>query len=172
MQQREDKLWKVEIAVQEDFYEFYLISRQKPVFVAESGMGKFRRMFSFFNQSYSVPELPPIFYIAKNQEAAAEKTDEMHGFTLQELTSKHIVLSIENPQEKPLYEISLFSKKVQNLFKKKYILAQDKKEAIKYSKRFKDIYRPKVSKARKMDCYPLVRVNREEIILSRKIKSL
>ncbi|MEA1965123.1 MAG: hypothetical protein U9O41_08410 [Candidatus Aerophobetes bacterium] len=110
-----DKLWKIEIGEKGNFYQFYLISMQKPIFVLETGFGKFRRMFTLFSGSYYSPQLPPIFHISPGQKATAEKTQKMHGFNLHKLTSRHIILSIENPGEKSLYEISLFSKKIKNL---------------------------------------------------------
>ena len=162
----EDKLWKIEMGTGEYVYEFYLVSAQKPIFTIETAFGKFRRKFSFFDESH-LSAKQPIFFISPGQEATAQQTREMHGFNVQELTPRHIVLSIQNSHGKSLYEIALFSKKNKNFFKKEYILASTKKEALHYSDKFRPAYRIKITKTKKMDCYPLVRVTEEKIILDR-----
>jgi len=173
-QRGEDKLWKIEISEEGNFYQFYLVSPKKPVFIAETAFGKFQRMFSLFKGGYEAtspaPELPPIFYISRRQKATVQQAQDMHGFDLQKLTAQYIFLSVENLHRKSLYEISLFSRKIKSLFQKKYILAKDKKEATEHAKKFKPSYRTKVTKAKKMDCYPIVKVTEDSIVLKRKVK--
>jgi len=163
-----EKLWKIKIEKGRCFYQFYIVSTQKPVFVPETSLGKLRRSFSPLGKGYP-SHLPPIFYISQEQEASVEKVQNMHGFDLKKLTSKYIILSINNPQKKSLYEISLFRRGVKRFFRKNYILAKDKKEAIEYSTVFKPTYKVKVKKAKKMDCYPIVEVTTDRIILDREI---
>lgn len=171
MEKKECKLWKVEMGKEHGyFYEFYLASSQKPMFIAETAMEKFRRKYSFFSASRPAQKLVPAFYIAKKQRATARETNEMHGFALHEVSSQHIVLSMENPEQKSLYEICLFSKKDRVFFKKKYVLAADKKNALDYAQKFKNEYQTHVSRAKKIDCYPILSIDNEKIILNAKIK--
>ena len=165
-EKQEDKLWEIKIGEGGDFYELYLISTQKPVFIEETAFGKFRRMFSSFGTNYHFPQLP-IFYVSRGQEAVAKEASSMHGFSLQELTPQHIILSINNPQKKSLYEITLFNRKIKNFFRKEYLLAFNKKEALSYSDRFKADYQIIVKKAKKIDCYPIVDITEDRIILNR-----
>ncbi|MEA1963694.1 MAG: hypothetical protein U9O41_00975 [Candidatus Aerophobetes bacterium] len=169
-EKKEDKLWKVEISEGENSCQFYLVSSQKPIFILETSFGKFRRMFSLSSRTYPSPQLPPTFYISRRQKAKAEKTQKMYGFNLQKLTPQYILLSLKNPLGKSLYEVSLFNKKVKNFFKKEYILALNKKEAVEQSQKFKFTYRVKVTKAKKMDCYPVLSVTNNKIALKRQIK--
>jgi len=159
-----EKLWKVEIGQGEKSYTLYVVSTQKPVLIFESYFGKLRRMFDL---SSGKPQLQPVFYIPKEERAVVKKTDQMHGFKLQEITSQHIILSIKNPEKKDLYEIFLISKEIKGLLKKEYILASDKMEAARLTERFKPTYWVKVKKAKKMDCYPIVSVNNKMIILEK-----
>lgn len=163
-----DKLWEVRIEEEEDSYRFYLVSSQKPLVIVETPLGKFRRMFSLFNESYPPLQLP-VFYVSPRQKATVEQTQKMHGFNLQQLTPRHIILWIDNPQKKFLYEITFFSKKVKSFFKKEYILAFNKKEAVEYSSRFRPTYQVKVKKAKKMDCYPIVSITEDRIVLNRAV---
>jgi len=143
-----EKLWKVEIGQGEKSYTLYVVSTQKPVLIFESYFGKLRRMFDL---SSGKPQPQPVFYIPKEERAVVKKTDQIHGFKLQEITSQHIILSIKNPEKKDLYEIFLASKEIKGLL----------------TERFKPTYWVKVKKAKKMDCYPIVSVNNKMIILEK-----
>ncbi|MBC7189946.1 hypothetical protein H5U35_07055, partial [Candidatus Aerophobetes bacterium] len=135
--------------------------------VQETSLEKLKRTFAFFPSQTFPPSLPPVFYISREQEAHAEQTDRMHGFPVEGLTQEHIILSVENPELKSLYEVSLFSKKIRNFFKKKYILAKDKKEALSFFLPYKASFQVRVKKAKKMDCYPIISVTSNRIVLKR-----
>lgn len=173
-EKEEEKLWKIKIGERENSFHFYLISTQKPIFISETAFGKFKRRFgsfgssgSFFNESsLSIP----IFYIGKKQKAIAEQTQNINGFNLQKLTPQHIVLSVENSHEKFLYELSLFNKNIKTFFKKEYVLASDKKEAMQYSNKFESLYTIKVTKAKKVYCYPIVNLTKDTLTLKREKK--
>lgn len=159
-----EKLWRVEIGQEKKSYTLYVVSTQKPMLIFESYFGKLRRMFDL---SSGKPQPQPVFYIPKEEKATVERSDQMHGFKLQHITSQHIILSIENPQEKDLYEISLASREIKGFLRKEYVLAADKIEAVRLTEKFKPIYWVKVKKAKKMDCYPIVRVNSKTIVLEK-----
>lgn len=165
-----EKLWKIEISRENNLYTIYVVSVQKPLLIFESYLGKLRRMFEIFPAQAQFQQ-PPVFYISSQENATVERVQRMHGFKLQEITSENIVLSINNPKRKNLYEISLLQRKTKGFFKKKYILAADKREAIKTSEKFKKTYTVKVKKAKKIDCYPILQVTDKRIILEKvKIK--
>lgn len=161
---RGEKLWKVNIGEGKNSFTLYIVSCQKPLLIFESYLGKLRRMFDF---SSKVREPQPIFYLPCQENATVEKTDRMHGFKLEQITSHHIILSVENPQEKDLYEILLTDRKKKGFLKKYYLLASSKREAIKNSDRFRSIYQTKIKKAKKMDCYPIISINRKRIVLGK-----
>lgn len=160
-----EKLWKVKIEEHARTYLFYVVSTRAPLLIFESYLGRLRRMFDVTAKRETPPQ--PVFHIPKEAQAKTEKTNRMHGFNLQKITSRHIVLSAENPEEKDLYEISLIHRKIKGHFKKKYVLAENKKKASQVGKEFKSSYRVKVRKAKKMDCYPVVSVDEKQIILKR-----
>lgn len=162
-----DKLWRIEIGEEKNFFEFYIVSSKEPVFVQETSLEKLKRTFAFFSSETFPPSLPLVFYISRGQEAHAEQTDRMHGFPVEELTQEHIILGVENPELKSLYEVSLFSKKIRNFFKKKYIFAKDKKEALSYCLPYKSSFQIRVKKAKKMNCYPIISVTSNRIVLKR-----
>jgi len=164
-----DTLWEIKITQEECSYKLYLISPQRPLVIKEKTLDRFRRFFSVFNESYTSLQLP-ILYISPQQDATVQEAEDMHGFNIQEVTPTNIILSIDNPQKKALYEIFLFSKKFKNFFKKEYILASDKKEAVSYSKKFLQKYKTaKIKIARRIDCYPILDITENKIILDRKI---
>jgi len=161
-----EKLWKIEIGRENDVYTFYIVSVQKPMIIFESPLGKLRKIFEIFPQK-SQPQQPPIFFVSSKENATVELAEKMHGYKLQKITSDSIVLSIDNPQNKDLYEISLFKRKQRSFIRKKYILAAHKKEIIKISQDFKKDYIVTVKKAKKMDCYPILSLTENEIVLKR-----
>jgi len=174
-EKKEEKLWKIKIGEEEGFFQFYLISTQEPVFVSETTFGKFQRRFGSLSLLGS-PRMEnslslPIFYIRKKQKATVEEVQDISGFNLQKLTPQHIILSVENPHQKSLYELALFHKNIRAFFKKKYVLASDKKEAIQYSNKFKSLYTIKATKAKKVYCYPIVTLTKDILTLNREKKT-
>jgi len=162
----DEKLWRIEIGIEDNLNTFYIVSAQKPMLIFESPFGKLRRMFDVFpakNQSRQTP----VFHISSEESATVKLTKKMHGFKLRSITAKSIILSVDNPQKNSLYEISLFKRKVKNFIRKKYIIATDKREAVKIAEKFKKNYLVRIKKAKKMDCYPILNITDTSIILGK-----
>ncbi len=159
-----EKIWKIRISQGNRFYGFYVVSIEKPMIIFESYFGKLRRIFDI---SYKKIQSQPVFYVPRWEKATVKLTDEIHGFKVKEISTKHIVLEAQNPDKKYLYEITLIDKKVKGFIKKNYILARDKKDAKDLAEKFKRTYWIKVKRATKMDCYPILSVNKDRIILGK-----
>jgi hypothetical protein len=132
--------------------------------VFESYFGRLRRRFEI---APSKKQDPPVLYLLEGEKAEVERATDMHGFRLKAITEHHIILEVENPENKNLYEISLFHPRLRGFWEKKYVFSKDKREAASFAQQFKEDYHISTRKAVKIDGYPVEVIEKDRIILNR-----
>ena len=160
------RLWQIRMEKGGETERLYVVSVQKPMLVFESYFGRLRRRFEI---APSRRKDPPTFYLLEGEKAEVERVADMHGFKLEAVTERHIILEAENPENKELYEISLFAPRLVGFWRKKYVFSKDKKEAASFAQQFKEDYRVSVRKAAKIDGYTIEAIEKDRIILRRQL---
>jgi hypothetical protein len=158
------KLWQIRMKKAGEITRFYVVSVHKPMLVFESYFGRLRRKFEITS---SKKHDPPVFYLLAGEEAEVERATDMHGFKLKAITEKHIILKMENPENKNLYEISLFNPQLRGFWRREYVFSKDKRKAASFAQQFKEKYHLSIKKAAKIDGYPVEVVEKDRIILTR-----
>jgi hypothetical protein len=158
------KLWQIRMERAGETTRLYVVSVHKPMLVFESYFGRLRRRFEITTLK---KQNPPVFYLLAGEKAEVEKATDMHGFKLKAITEKYIILEVENPENKNLYEISLFNPRLRGFWGRKYVLSKDKREAASFAQQFKENYHISIKKATKIDSYPVEVVEKDRIILAR-----
>lgn len=110
---------------------------------------------------------PPTFYLLEGEKTEVERATDMYGFSLKGITEKHIILKVENPENKNLYEISFLNPRLRGFWRKKYVFSRDKREAASFAQQFKEDYRISIRKAAKIDGYPVEAMEKDRIVLKR-----
>lgn len=160
------KLWQIRMEKAGETERLYVVSVQKPMLVFESYFGRLRRRFEI---APSRRKDPPIFYLLEGEKAEVERAADMHGFKLEAVTERHIILEAKNPGSEDFYEISLFAPRLAGFWRKKYVFSKDKKEAASFARQFKEDYRVSVRKAAKIDGYAIEAIEKDRIILRRQL---
>jgi len=160
------KLWQIRMERTGETARLYVVSVHKPMLVFESYFGRLRRRFEITTLK---KQDPPVFYLLAGEKAEVEKATDMHGFKLKAITEKYIILEVENPENKNLYEISLFNPRLRGFWGRKYVLSKDKREAASFAQQFKEDYHVSIKKAAKIDSYPVEVVEKNRIILTRQV---
>ena len=165
-EKQQARLWQIRMEKAGETERLYVVSVQKPMLVFESYFGRLRRRFEI---APSRRKDPPTFYLLEGEKAGVERAADMHGFKLQAITERHIILEAENPENKEFYEISLFAPRLAGFWRKKYVFSKDKKEAASFAQQFKEDYRVSVRKAAKIDGYTIEAIEKDRIILRRQL---
>ncbi len=158
------KLWQIRMEKAGETTRLYVVSIHKPMLVFESYFGRLRRRFEI---APSKKQDPPVFYLLEGEKSEVERATDMHGFKLKAITEHHIILQVENPENKNFYEISFFNPRLRGFWRKKYIFSKDKREAASFAQQFKADYHISVRKAAKIDGYPVESIEKNRIILNR-----
>ncbi len=158
------KLWQIRMKKAGKTARLYVVSIHKPMLVFESYFGRLRRRFEI---TRSKKQDPPVFYLLEGEKAEVERATDMHGFRLKAVTEKHIILQVENPENKDLYEISFFHPRLRGFWKRKYVISKDKREATSFAQQFKEDYHVSIRKAAKINGYPIETIEKDHIILHR-----
>lgn len=158
------KLWQIRMQKTGETTRLYVVSVHQPMLVFESYFGRIRRRFEI---ATSKKQDPPVFYLLAGEKAEVERATDMHGFKLKTITEKYIILEVKNPENKNLYEISLFNPRLRGFWRRKYVFSKDKREAVSFAQQFKKDYHISIRKATKIDGYPVEAIEKDQIILNR-----
>lgn len=158
------KLWQIRMGKTGETTRLYVVSVHKPMLMFESYFGRLRRRFEI---APSKKLDPPVFYLLEGEKAEVERATDMHGFKLKAVTENHIILEVQNPENKSLYEISFFNPRLRGFWGRKYVFSSDKKEAASFAQELAKDYHLSISKATKIDGYPLEVVEKDRLILRR-----
>jgi len=158
------KLWQIRMERAGETTRLYVVSIHKPMLVFESYFGRLRRRFEI---APSKKQDPPVFYLLAGENAEVERATDMHGFKLKAITEHHIILEVKNPENKNLYEISLFNPRLRGFWRREYIFSKDKREAASFAQQFKENYHIDIKKASKIDGCRVEAVEKDQIILTR-----